>query len=356
MTGENFTLYCNEEHPHGGNVAFSGSPENDSLQNWFFSQQKRREKIHLLGELLRLYDPVDTFRPIPEKEWERLQSQQKQFEKELLQSPLYAARFIRYYIYVNTEIAGLLYADSLQQSRVRSYVRDSLDIDGLFTSGLWFDTLNGLLALYKDGTPYHKDFITDMSYLLERAGSDRIYTTLAENLFTICESTGWNDMEDQLAYYLINSGRIDNPTGKLKMLMTLFKLSKGSRAPELSFGSLPHSKVLLVFYRSDCSSCENEIQQLKGNYALIQNKGYEVVSVSADQDDDLFKNTSATFPWKQKYCDLQGFSGTNFRNYGVIGTPTFYVIDDSGIIQGRYARFSDTEIAMGEQPNSRIGK
>jgi predicted DCC family thiol-disulfide oxidoreductase YuxK len=344
VAGEDFSLSCTEEYPHGGNVTFSGSPENESLQSWFMSQQKRREKLGLLGELLRSYDAADGFRPLLEKEQEQLQSQQSLFENELRRSPLYASQFIRYYNYLNGEVSGLLFADTLQMEQARAYVRDSLDINGLFTSGLWFGTLNDLLALYDNDTPYHKDFITDMSLLLKRAATDRVYSTLADNLFAICENTGWNDLEEQLAYFLINDGRIRNPEGRLKRLMTLFKLGKGSRVPELSFGSLPEGKVLLVFYESGCNACENEIQLLKGNYPLLKEKGYEVVSVAADRDEQVFNNTSEGFPWKARYCDFEGFSGVDFKNFGVIGTPTFYVIDGQGVLQGRYARLYDTGI------------
>lgn len=344
VAGEDFSLACTEEYPHGGNVTFSGSPENESLQKWFMTQQKRREKLSLLDELLHSYDAADGFRPLLEKERESLQSEQSFFERELRESPLYAAKFIRYYNYLNAEIAGLSFADSLRIKEARAYVRDSLDINGLFTSGLWFGTLNGLLALYDNGTPYHREFITDMSQLMKRAATNRVYATLAGNLFAICERMGWNDLEEQLAYYLINDGRIRNPEGRLKMLMGLFKLGKGSIVPELSFGAFPEGKTLLVFYESGCNACDNEMQLLKGNYPLLREKGYEVVSVAADTDAGIFSNTAGTFPWKARYCDFQGFAGKDFTSFGVIGTPTFYVIDEQGVLQGRYARLEDTGI------------
>jgi thiol-disulfide isomerase/thioredoxin len=337
------TLHCPEEYPHGGNTTFSGSPENTFLQSRFMEQARRQQKTALLSEALPLYDREDAFQPVLEKQKQQLETEQAAFEKELTRSPLYAAKFIRFHNFLNREVATLAFADSLQMAQVRAYVRDSLDINGLFTSGMWFNTLNGLLALYDNGTPYHYEFVNDMAKLLAKA-DDKVYTALAENLFTICESTGWNDLEEQLAYFLINDGRIKNPTGKLQMLMTLFKLAKGSKVPGLSQGKLPEGKTLLVFYESGCGPCENEMQQLKGNYPLLKEKGYEVVTVAADMDADVFRNTAETFPWTQKYCDLQGFSGVDFKSFGVIGTPTFYVIDEKGVLLGRYAKLKDTGI------------
>ena len=63
--------------------------------------------------------------------------------------------------------------------------------------------------------------------------------------------------------------------------------------------------------------------------------------ISADKDKNIFENTTQQFPWSNKYCDFAGFEGDNFKNYGVIGSPTIYLIDENKIIEGRYARLED---------------
>lgn len=344
VAGEDMILSCKEEYPHGGNVVFGNSPENEALQSRFMDQARRRQKIGSLSDALALYGRTDALYPVLDREIVQLEAAQASFEKQLVGSPLYASGFIRLHNFVNREVAALPFADSLQMEQVRTYVRDSLDINGLFTSGLWFATLNGLLALYDNGMPHHGDFTGDMSLLLRKAGPQRTYNTLAEDLFAICESMGWNDSEGQLACFLINDGRIREPAGKLQMLMTLFKLAKGSKAPPLSQGVLLRGKILLVFYESGCGPCENQMRLLKGNYPLLREKGYEVVSVSADMDAAIFRNTAETFPWKDRLCDFKGFQGEDFQNYGVLGTPAFYLIDENGIVTGRYARMEDMKI------------
>lgn len=342
--GESPSIRCSQQYPHGGNTIFENSPENQSLQQYYTSQASRLQKIALLTVTERAYDKTDAFVPLLQNEKRQLLDAQSAFEKELSESPLYASRFIRLHNFLSMDVAALAYADSSQMISARRHVQDSLDINNLFTSGLWFATLNGLLALYDKGTPYHEYFVSDMILLLERADSDTIYTTLAENLFAICESMSWNDLEEQLAYHLIDKGRISHPTGKLRLLMTLFKLKKGSKAPLLSQGKLPKQNHLLVFYETGCGNCEKEMQQLKENYPLLKEKGYEIVSVSADVSEQTHQETASSFPWKNKFCDLKGFSSPDFDNYGVIGTPTIYVIDKNGVIQGRYARLQDTGI------------
>jgi hypothetical protein len=89
---------------------------------------------------------------------------------------------------------------------------------------------------------------------------------------------------------------------------------------------------------------KEKLKKLAKQYPGLKKKGYEVVSIAADNDRVTFENYAARLPWKDRYCDFEGFAGKDFRNYGVIGTPTFYVIDGQGMIQGRYARVEDIEM------------
>jgi hypothetical protein len=215
VAGENFNLTCNEEYLHGNNVVFTGSPENESLQKWFFERQNRRQKIAQLEGIRWLYSENDTFLPLLEKEKEKLESNEQEFEAMLRKSSLYAAQFIRLYTFMDNQLTFLAAFDSTQMSRVRNYVRCELDINSLYTSGLWFNILNGLLPLYANHTPYHKDYVADMSLLLEHSNTTKIYSALAEDLLAICEATGWNDIKKSLTRRFFDDRRINLPTEKI---------------------------------------------------------------------------------------------------------------------------------------------
>jgi len=45
--------------------------------------------------------------------------------------------------------------------------------------------------------------------------------------------------------------------------------------------------------------------------------------------------------WADKLCDYKGFDGDNFRNYGIVGTPTYILIDKERIIRGRYVQLRE---------------
>ena len=83
---------------------------------------------------------------------------------------------------------------------------------------------------------------------------------------------------------------------------------------------------------------------LIGNYKVLQSLGYEVVSVTSDMDKETSEKSRARFPWSNKFCDYKGTIGVNFTTFGVIGTPTIFVIDEKGIITGRFAQITEAHI------------
>lgn len=344
VAGEDFSITCKHDLPYGGNVEFSNSVENESLQKWFYEQNMRLRKIDIVREALRMYAEEESLYASLSIEKQRLEEQQQKFEQMLSQSNLYAAKFIRLRNFLDAKVGNLFSANEKEMISVRNYVRDALDINSLYTSGMWYDMLNNLLSIYEKDAPFYGDFMKDMGILLSRANNDRIYLALAEDLFSICQSMGWNNHEEELASYLINGRHISEPTGKIKLLFSLFKLSKGVRAPQLTQGILPKKKTILAFYDSGCGSCTTQMNKLTELYPELQKLGYEVISLSSDVDKALFEGYAKKLPWNSKYCDLKGFSGKDFSTYGIIGTPTFYLLDEKGIVLGRYARVEDIKM------------
>ncbi|MBK5722283.1 redoxin domain-containing protein [Dysgonomonas sp. Marseille-P4677] len=344
VAGEDISIKCDGDESLMENTEFINSEENTLFYRWAYEQQKRIEKIVSLENTLRVHSKEDSFYESLSSELQRLKDEQQEFEQMLSQSNLYAARLIQLRTLYNNELPHLAYADIKHQTYIRNYVRDSLDINSLYTSALWFGVLNSLVPIYEKEASFHSSFIEDMSILLSKTKSDRIYLELADNLFSICQAMGWNNHEEELASYLINGRHITEPTGKIKLLFSLFKLSKGVKAPQLSQGILPKKKTILAFYDSGCGNCTSQMNKLTELYPELQTLGYEVISLSSDVDKALFEHYAEKLPWKTKYCDLKGFVGKDFSNYGIMGTPTFYLLDEKGIVQGRYARIEDIKI------------
>ncbi|MDL2257500.1 thioredoxin family protein [Bacteroidales bacterium OttesenSCG-928-I14] len=346
VNGEDFTVSCSEAMPSDESIIYTGSPENDYFRNYFFRQQAIFRKMDVMNMGIEAYikerdNPICV---LFHSEKEKQLAEFKDLVQETQTSSFYAAKFRRMSDFLNGYPMYVIYSydeegqENMLKDR-RRYVEEELDMEALFTSGLWKELISQSVGLYENEAA----FISAMRHKLKAVRSQKIYECLAADLVSICEQYNWYEQEKQLIYFLIEDGRITEPTGRLKQVLTLYSLDKGGPAPALSNGKKLKNTVL-VFYETGCNSCDNEMQRLKGNYSLLKERGYEVVSVSADNDMQIFDDTAKSFPWKDKYCDGEGFEGDDFRSYGVMGTPTFYVIDKKGIVQGRYARLVDTGI------------
>ena len=336
ITGNDFSVSCTESQPNDNNIIYKGSPDNDFIVQLYSIQRHLQEKLRVMQAIQHLYQtsPLSDIYQAAERELKLLNETYRELHLELLSSPLYAARYLRISDFANNTLPNTGGDPKVELLR---FVTEELNLDVLFTSGLWRNVIRQFPDLYANGD----DFISAMIIKLQQTVSLTVYEQFAESLIVICEQRVWHDQETQLVYFLINDGRIKNPAGRLKQAMTLYKLVKGSKAPSLSQGELPSSKTLLVFHESGCGNCTKMLSQLKENYSQLQNNGYDVVSISGSVDLSAFEQESKAFPWKSKYCDGKGFSGEDIQNYGIIGTPTIFILDEKGIIQGRYARLED---------------
>lgn len=108
-----------------------------------------------------------------------------------------------------------------------------------------------------------------------------------------------------------------------------------------------HKVVLLDFWASWCTPCINEIPNIKAAYKKFKSKGFEVVSVSVDDDTDA---------WIKAVKDngmnwIQLWNGEEMQNsaavkYSISAIPSSFLIDADGTIIGRNLRDKELEEAL----------
>lgn len=127
--------------------------------------------------------------------------------------------------------------------------------------------------------------------------------------------------EAQNSYYGQKVREEIYPVGKVGDVMKDFSID-GKSLAELCKGN---KVVILDFWASWCRPCRAEIPNLKEIYNKHHDKGFEIISVSIDNDDAAWKKAleQEQLPW------------TNFRDaddavsklYKVSAVPTMYVLD-----------------------------
>lgn len=259
---------------------------------------------------------------------------------------LYASQFMELVNYNQAldKVLSQRVSDLTEKANVRNYALKDLDFESLYTSMLWFNIIDGLIRLYEDQQTIGKNMVE----ILKKIHSQEVFIHLTENLITITEQYGWDDAFDIIIPYVESSGRIKTPQGKIYDAFASAKVRKGIKAPPILGLSGPVSDIknkynLIVFYQPDCENCHIQMESLIKKYHEMKNKGIRIISISGGNDKFVFEQENKRYPWLDKLCDFKGYAGKNFVNYGIMGTPTFFLLDKDGIVLKRFAQIPELE-------------
>lgn len=344
INNENFSVTCLEAEPNPDNIKYTGSPENDFLTG---VQQPKNliEKMGITQAALQVYKKEESLYTTFEKEKQQVEQQFAEQQTVITQSSLYAARIkeMTNFLMGQGSKPGLSQEELMKE--YSPWVRNKLDMQAVYNSNLWSPIIENWTQMQLYGVKNDSILLSDTKAIVVRTKDNVVYTAFADKMSGLLTKAGKDDLVSSLGEYVSQSGRVEKPGNHL--LSAMNGPVNGSIAPELQTATgkkVIKNKTLLFFYESGCNNCENEIHQLLGNYEVVKEKGFEIISVAADMTKNAGDGHGHEFPWKEQLCDYKGFQGVNFKNYGIIGTPTFFIIDEKGKITGRYARLIDTDI------------
>ena len=105
---------------------------------------------------------------------------------------------------------------------------------------------------------------------------------------------------------------------------------------EVDTAKLKGKVILIDFWATWCMPCLMEIPHIREAYEKYHDKGFEVLSISTDEDKEALKNfvASKKIPWPQCYnADFHIFEA-----YGLSGIPVMWLIDKKGNLRTLNAR------------------
>jgi peroxiredoxin len=214
----------------------------------------------------------------------------------------------------------------------------------LYHSSYWKTMLSYWVAMYNNRIKDDDKLIIDALYVFDNIKQEKVLDEFTNNLIDICEQYGWEYIKNQLVQHSYNLGRLKSPTRNLAILLKSRGVQIGETPPDFlldkktKLSSLFKDKVLLFFYDSNCDLCKNEIEALQNQSEKLIEKKIKIVSVSVDPSKEELEENTKKFLWKYKLNDPNNHI---FYPYGVIMTPTYFVIE-KGKITGRYAQLLDT--------------
>jgi hypothetical protein len=337
LNNENISVKGVSTFLNENTIVFENSDENNFLLDHMNVFNEIFRKVNAIYRVKEAFDKNSAIYQLSETEFIQLDTLYQANRNLLMNSNLYAARYIEAFNFLNGFISTLASSGQEKQLDAIRFINDRLDMDMLYASGLWNYVISSTFELFSD----KKQFGEAMVKNLQRIRSQKVFDTLANDLVTICEQFAWSDAENIIISYLVSSGRVQNATGTLWLALEMDKVKAGTKAIPIQ-GIKNLSNTLLIFYESDCSNCQALLDDVIAHYSVLKGKKIRVISIASDADKQTFESRSSGFPWEDKLCDYKGFTGENFVNYHIIGTPTIFVVDKKGYITGRYAKLHDT--------------
>ena len=335
LAEERVRISCAEERFNAMMLAFPGSEENDFMrwsfqwQNFLASQKAEMDKGEASYGL----------------EMAKLNEKATHYLNDLIAaSSLYAARLMEWMGFMQRMYAAVQAADTAQQRILKNEMEHTLDIGALYHAGnLWIDIHSWYPGLFigADGKPVEEDYAASVGRTLRRL-EEPVLTAFLSEALVVCERQNLQKAQElMLTDFIMTYPTLPVGDPKVQRMLGALSLNKGAQAPTVAGLKTPLTQAaIIIFFDSECDHCRDEIDWLSEHYKELTEQGYRVISIAADVRENKYSNYAAAMPWNQedRLCDFKGTEGANFKNYGVIGTPTIFAIDNNNIITGKYAK------------------
>ena len=351
IPGHDFSVVCREAQPNDENIIYTGNTEISELNSLYKKQQDIFAKHDAMFQATKAFSKNDKNYQIFEKEYQGQLLAYKSFQNELKNKNSYAAKFIPIVNITQGIGTEIFQSEEEKAKNIADYMVTTLDWQILYTSGHWYGVIASWAAMHSQVLNDADAFANDFSAISHKIKDPKQYEDFAKIVAAALTESGKDNFISKIAPIATGSGKINSYEGSLSAFVSA---AAGSQAPDLQlttdnstvlrskdFAGKEYRKTLLLFYKSDCGACEKLLEELPGKYDRLKSKKVRVISISADEDETAFKNKAKDFLWKDAYADLKGFSGKNFKNYGVAGTPTLFLVDANGKIELRASGLSE---------------
>jgi len=346
INSEDFSVTCLDSIPTNESIIYKNTTENTFLFSNYQEQQSLFAKHDAMLYATRAYKENHSLYPIFANEYNATLKEYTQFVERLKNTTLYAARF-REITNITMGIGSIITQDEhLKAQNINSIIVDQMDFEVLYTSNHWTGIINSFVQLQSMVLKNDAQFAADTKTILNRMPIT-LYTDFVSDLTKALTKAGKDNIITALIPQIKNANKLLNYNG----ILSVYQKDLSGKAPNLivaeqkanaqnsndentiiDFVKLKNKYTLLVFYKSGCGPCDDLMAGLASNYKNLTSKGVEIITIAADTEEAVFKNSITKQPWAKKYCDFQGTNSINFKNYAVFGMPTLYLLNQKGII------------------------
>lgn len=337
-------------------VVVKSGKQNQLFEKYAKEHPGREQTLSAWLYLKKIYgaDPLFASRKIPkraiEKEIRRIKSEDKDFLAKLPRES-----FVSWYLPVRKLISSVPVVAQYRTEDIPESIEAfrAMDYTGerLWKSGLLKDAIESHFWLIENSGRSLDSVYTEMKIsinrLLENLKADeKKFSVITGHLFNYLEKRSLFEASEYLALKVLNETHCTIDNTLASQLESYRAMKKGNIAPDFNFSNdiiapgyeitkqpkklsdIKSNYIVVVFGASWCPQCPQELSTISAYYKKWHEQSVEVVFVSLDEDEKIFKNFTVFFPFIS-ICDYQKWESPIVKKYHVFATPTFYLLDSN---------------------------
>jgi len=336
-------------------IRFLKSRENLLFEQYSREHIRREQALSVWEYLGKIYslDSLFSGHPVPKqailKEKQRIKA-----EDSLFLASIDTQTFVSWYLPLRKSVSSVSAIAQYRTGEIPASIEAFRSIDyadpRLYKSGLLGAVIDSHFWLIENSGRSLDSVYIEMNISIDRLiesllSDEKKLNEIAEYLFKSLEKRSLFEPSAYLALKLLNDKSCTINNDFAARLESYRAMKTGKTAPDFEFrdglsapgyeaakqpkklSALKSRYTVVVFGASWCPQCPAELSQINSLYQKWKALNIEVVFVSLDENEKLFKSFTSVFPFIS-ICDYQKWESPVVKSFHVFATPAIFLLDD----------------------------
>ncbi|WP_411898031.1 alkyl hydroperoxide reductase [Elizabethkingia occulta] len=182
IPGHDFSVSCDSEAPNNTNIIYKDNPGNAELNELSKMQEKILTRYQVMLQAVNIYTTKEANYSAFQSEYEKQKRDYEKFQELLTKRADYIGEMIRI-INITNGIGTKLYDKEAQKAEnISLYISHQLNWNMLYTSGHWWNVLNGWVSMHTQVLKDKNSFVKEFEMIGSKLKDDNQYTDFASRV------------------------------------------------------------------------------------------------------------------------------------------------------------------------------